>query len=199
MGVRFFPARRIHGAPALGNCHAGQALSNLCTTGHLLTIEGKRAKRGLLPTPSMDRRLAAAASRGRAQEVQRLVQNGADVNSVDSKGETRASGAAGRRGGGKQLTLGRGSTHECCSEWAQENCAAAGGSRCKCGRSGQQRTDGCVRGRGRWGGEGAQAADTEGGAALIDAAQDGHKDTVQLLVALGANVNKADNDGGTGA
>ena len=65
-----------------------------------------------LPAPSMDQLLTAAASKGRVEDVKRLVENGADVNSVDSEGQTRASGAAGRRGGGQAADTGAGQ-HSC--------------------------------------------------------------------------------------
>ena len=55
-----------------------------------------------------------------------------------------------------------------------------------------------MRGRGGWGGEGGKQLTLRRWAALMEAALDGHKDTVQLLVQLGADVNAMNNDGETG-
>ena len=57
---------------------------------HYSSHRSKRAKRGLLPIPSMDPRLAAAASEGRVEDLKQLVKNGADVNLVDNNGVTGA-------------------------------------------------------------------------------------------------------------
>ena len=56
--------------------------------------------------------------------------------------------------------------------------------------------DGCVRGRG---GETETILTQRRWAALMYAAEDGHTNTVQLLVELGAKVEATDNNGQTGA
>ena len=106
-----------------------------------------------------------AAFNGHKDIVQLLADISADVNKVDNNGATgaREGGDDGVGRGHKQLTLMRGSTHGGIFLWGQGHRAAAGESRCRCTQGEQCRRDGCVRGRRRWGGEGAQAADTEAG------------------------------------